>query len=302
MPFTLHECEQYMKAKKIQASHYDLLEYYMVFGGVPFYWSLLTRGQSVAQNVDKLIFAEDGKLRYEFNELYDSLFRNPEKYVRIVMELGKNGSGMTRDELVKQCELEENGRTSRMLEDLEECGFIRKIPTYGLKNQATFRLIDNYTLFYFQFVQGYAGHDEHRWTNMVHDQRRRTWEGLSFERVCLQHSRQIKAALGISGVETSESSWRCVSDDPDVRGAQIDLVIERGDRVVNLCEIKFASEKFAIDADYAVRLREKVGAFKRETGTRDNCHLTFVTTYGLRRNSHCGIVQSEVTLDDLFRE
>ena len=111
-----------------------------------------------------------------------------------------------------------------------------------------------------------------------------------------------KAALGISGVETSESSWRCVSDDPDVRGAQIDLVIERGDRVVNLCEIKFASEKFAIDADYAVRLREKVGAFKRETGTRDNCHLTFVTTYGLRRNSHCGIVQSEVTLDDLFRE
>ena len=105
-----------------------------------------------------------------------------------------------------------------------------------------------------------------------------------------------------TGVETSESSWRCVSDDPDVRGAQIDLVIERGDRVVNLCEMKFASEKFTIDADYAVHLREKVGAFKRETGTRDNCHLTFVTTYGLRRNNHCGIVQSEVTLDDLFRE
>ena len=103
-------------------------------------------------------------------------------------------------------------------------------------------------------------------------------------------------------METNESSWRCVSDDPDVRGAQIDLVIERGDRVVNLCEIKFASEKFAIDADYAVRLREKVGAFKRETGTRDNCHLTFVTTYGLRRNGHCGIVQSEVTLEDLFKE
>lgn len=113
---------------------------------------------------------------------------------------------------------------------------------------------------------------------------------------------RLLSALGISGVETSESSWRCVSDDPDVKGAQIDLVIERGDRVVNLCEMKFASEKFTIDADYAACLREKVGAFKRETGTRDNCHLTFVTTYGLRRNSHCGIVQSEVTLDDLFRE
>ena len=138
LPFTLHECKQYMRAKKIQASHYDLLEYYIVFGRAPFFCSLLTLGQSVTQNVDKLIFAEDGKLRYEFNELYDSLLRNPEKYVSIVMELGENGAGMTRDELVKQCELEEDGRTSRMQEDLEECGFIRKIPTYGLKNLATF--------------------------------------------------------------------------------------------------------------------------------------------------------------------
>ena len=119
---------------------------------------------------------------------------------------------------------------------------------------------------------------------------------------CLQHSRQIKVALGISGVETSESAWRCVSRDPDVRGAQIDLVIERGDRVVNLCEMKFASEKFAIDAEYASRLREKIGAFRRETSMRGNCHLTFVTTFGLRRNSHSGMVQSEVTLDDLFRD
>ena len=137
---------------------------------------------------------------------------------------------------------------------------------------------------------------------MVHDQRRRVWEGLAFERVCLQHSRQIKAALGIAGVGTSESSWRCVSCDPDVRGAQIDLVIERGDRVVNLCEMKFAFEKFAIDTAYAVSLREKIGAFRRETGTRGNCHLTFVTTYGLRKNGQSGMVQSEVTLDDLFRD
>ena len=211
---------------------------------------------------------------------------------------------MTREEIVAAIpDVGNDGALTTVLRNLETSGFVRRyVETGNVKKGSVFQLIDNYTLFFFQFVQGYAGHDEHRWSNMSNDQRRRTWEGLAFERVCLQHSRQIKAALGISGVETSESAWRCASRDPDVRGAQIDLVIKRGDRVVNLCEMKFASEKFGIDAEYASRLREKVGAFRRETGMRGNCHLTFVTTYGLRRNAYIGIVQSEVTLDDLFRE
>lgn len=270
----------------------------------PYYWSLLDKGESLSQNVDRLFFGARPELAEEFGRLYKSVFANPEPYIAVVTALGKKKCGMTRDEIVSSvADMENDGVLTTVLRNLETSGFVRRyVETGKRKKGSVFQLIDNYTLFYFQFVQGYAGHDEHRWTNMVHDQRRRTWEGLSFERVCLQHSRQIKAALGVSGVETNESSWRCVSDDPDVRGAQIDLVIERGDRVVNLCEMKFAAEKFTIDADYAARLREKVGAFKRETGTRDNCHLTFVTTYGLRRNGHCGIVQSEVTLDDLFRE
>lgn len=176
----------------------------------------------------------------------------------------------------------------------------RYVETGNVRKGSVFQLVDNFVLFHFRFVKGYAGHDPARWSHLARDARRTTWEGLAFERVCLQHSAQIKAALGIAGVETGESAWRCVSRDPDVKGAQIDLVIRRADRVVNLCEMKFCSEKFAIDAAYAEKLREKIGAFKRKTGTRDNCHLTFVTTYGLRRNPHSSMVQSEVTLDDLF--
>ena len=232
------------------------------------------------------------------------MFTNPEPYVAVVTALGKKKCGMTRAEIVAAVpDAENNGVLTDVLQNLETSGFVRRyVETGNVKKGSVYQLIDNYTLFFFQFVQGYAGHDEHRWSNMVHDQRRKVWEGLAFERVCLQHSRQIKAALGIAGVETSESSWRCVSCDPDVRGAQIDLVIERGDRVVNLCEMKFASEKFVIDAAYAASLREKIGAFRRETGTRGNCHLTFVTTYGLRKNGPSGMVQSEVTLDDLFKD
>ena len=302
-PFTLAECEAYVRAEGLVLDRKDIASAYMVFGGAPYYWSLLDKGESLSQNVDRLFFGARPELAEEFGRLYASVFANPEPYIAVVTALGKKKCGMTRDEIVSSvANMENDGVLTTVLRNLETSGFVRRyVETGKRKKGSVFQLIDNYTLFYFQFVQGYAGHDEHRWTNMVHDQRRLTWEGLAFERVCLQHSRQIKAALGISGVETSESSWRCVSDDPDVRGAQIDLVIERGDHVVNLCEMKFASEQFTIDADYAARLREKVGAFKRETGTRDNCHLTFVTTYGLCRNSHCGIVQSEVTLDDLFR-
>lgn len=303
-PFTLAECEAYVKAEGLIMDRKDIVSAYMVFGGAPYYWSLLDRGESLSQNIDRLFFGTRPELAEEFQRLYKSVFTNPEPYIAVVTALGKKKCGMTREEIVAAVPASDNnGTLTAVLRNLETSGFVRRyVETGNVKKGSVYQLIDNYTLFYFQFVKGYAGRDAHRWSNMVHDQRRVAWEGLAFERVCLLHSRQIKAALGISGVETSESSWRCVSRDPDVRGAQIDLVIERGDRVVNLCEMKFASEKYAIDAAYAAKLREKVGAFRRESGTRGNCHLTFVTTYGLRRNGNSGVVQSEVTLDDLFKD
>ena len=303
-PFTLAECEAYVKAEGLIMDRKDIVSAYMVFGGAPYYWSLLDRGESLSQNIDRLFFGTRPELAEEFQRLYESVFTNPEPYIAVVTALGKKKCGMTREEIVSAVpESDNNGTLTAVLRNLETSGFVRRyVETGNVKKGSVYQLIDNYTLFYFQFVKGYAGRDAHRWSNMAHDQRRVAWEGLAFERVCLLHSRQIKAALGISGVETSESSWRCVSRDPDVRGAQIDLVIERGDRVVNLCEMKFASEKYAIDAAYAANLREKVGAFRRESGTRGNCHLTFVTTYGLRRNGNSGVVQSEVTLDDLFKD
>ncbi|MBP5545505.1 MAG: ATP-binding protein [Kiritimatiellae bacterium] len=302
-PFTLAECEAFALAEGLVMDRKDLVAAYMVFGGAPYYWSLLDRGESLSQNIDRLFFSEGAELADEFGRLYKSVFASPEPYIAAVSALGRKKAGMTREELAAAIPGAANdGTLTETLRNLETSGFVRRyVETGNSRKGSVFQLIDNYTLFFFQFVQGRSGRDSAFWSHMLHDSRRTAWEGLAFERVCLRHSAQIKAALGISGIETKESAWRCSSRDPDVKGAQIDLVIERADRVVNLCEMKFCSEQFSIDAGYAASLREKVGAFKRETGTRANCHLTFVTTYGLRRNKYSSIAQSEVTLDDLFR-
>lgn len=301
-PFTLRECEEFVRAEGIAMDRKDIASAYMVFGGAPYYWSLLDRRESLSQNIDRLFFGQTAELADEFGRLYRSVFPSPDPYIAVVTALGKKKAGMTRAELADAVPGTANdGTLTELLRNLESSGFIRHYSMTGnIRKGSVFQLVDNYTLFYFQFVHGYSGRDSARWSHMVRSGARTAWEGLAFERICLQHSAQIKAALGIAGVETSESAWRCTSRDADVKGAQIDLVIRRADRVVNLCEMKFCSEKFAIDAGYAEKLREKIGAFKRETGTRDNCHLTFVTTYGLRRNAHSAMVQSEVTLDDLF--
>lgn len=301
-PFTLNECERYLEAEGFAMNRKDIVSAYMIFGGAPYYWSLLDKSESLAQNLDRLFFAPNAELAREFKRLYRSVFENPEPYIAIVTALATKKVGMTRDELLKCLHgVGSSGAFSENLANLETSGFIRKYAETGnAKKGSVFQLIDNYTLFYFKFLRNYTGRDENRWEHLANSQVRVVWEGLAFERVCLQHSRQIKRALGISGVATNESAWRsspCADGD---RGAQIDLVIERGDHVTNLCEMKFSSEEYSITSDESDSLRNKIAAFKRETGTRNACHLTFVTTYGLHKNKNSGLVQSQVTMDDLF--
>ena len=301
-PFTLHECEEFLESEQIVMGRKDIVSAYMIFGGAPYYWTLLDRNSSLSQNIDRLFFAPNAELSREFTRLYRSVFQNPEPYMDIVSALATKKVGMTRDELIDAIQgAGSNGNFSQCLDNLETSGFIRRYAETGnVKKGAVFQLIDNYTLFYFRFVRNYSGRDSMRWTHSIGDRGVSVWEGLAFERVCLQHSHQIKRALGVSGVLTNESEWRCRPSD-GTRGAQIDLVIERADHVVNLCEMKFSSGEYEVDANEAETLRNKVEAFRRYTHTTSACHLTFVTTYGVKRNRHSGIIQSQVTLDDLFQ-
>ncbi|MGN0907966.1 MAG: ATP-binding protein [Bullifex sp.] len=246
-PFTLKECEEYVKAAGLVLTRSQILQYYMIFGGVPFYWSFLQKGLSLSQNIDKVLFSANAPLRKEFQYLYGSIFRNPEVYLRIIRTLGHRKSGMTREEIIRDSGIRNSGDLSVKLEELESCGFIRKYHAFGLKTKnALYQLIDNFTLFHYSFLEDYPT-DECFWSDQINTPAVNTWMGLAFERVCLEHIRQIKIKLGISGVHTEVNSWSCRRDpDKGIFGSRIDLLIVRKDQIINLCEMKYSGSEYSL--------------------------------------------------------
>lgn len=302
-PFTLHECEQYIQQRGLILSRYDILEGYMVMGGIPFYWSFLERGKSLAQNIDDLFFAKYGKLNNEFNELYNSLFRQPEKYVSVVKALGEVKGGMTREEIISKCKLSSSGTVSSLLDDLENCGFIISTPSYGLKNQNIYRLIDNFTLFNLKFMQANVNNDEQFWSHNYLSPLRNSWVGLAFERVCFQHINQIKWALGIGGVVTSVYSWRIGSSVPGAGdGAQIDMLIDRADNMVNICEMKFSKDEYVVTLDDSKKLARRVSRFSQHINYKKSINITMITANGIAKRGYWGDVHQVITAVDLFKE
>ena len=294
-PFTLKECEEYAASRGLEYSRDQLAECYMVLGGIPMYWRYLEKGKSVAQNIDELFFARNEKLEGEFDELYASLFEHPEPYLAIVTALAKKKCGMTRDEVSDASGVENGGCLSRYLKVLEQCGFVRKFTELGKKSKGSvYQLIDNFTLFYFRFMESNRSNDRHYWAAMTDTRVHSTWAGLAFERLCLQHIDGIKRALGISGVLTNVHSWRNSN-------AQIDLLIDRRDGIINICEMKYCAGPYVMTAEDDVSLANKKLELKEATKTRKAVHLTMVTSFGVRPNSYSGKIQSFVTLDDLFR-
>ena len=301
-PFTLKECEAYARNRKLGMSQRQLLECYMVMGGIPFYWSFLKRERSLAQNIDELFFNPDGELAGEFDELYSSLFKNPEHYIAIVTTLGKKRIGMTRGELIEEGGIINNGNLTKALKDLEYCGFIRKYAPLGKKARgAVYQLIDFYTLFYFKFISSNANNDPHFWTLNQESPVYYAWSGLAFERVCFAHIAEVKAALGISGVLSNVYSWQSNKKDAGQRGAQIDMLIDRNDQVIDICEMKFSKSQYAINADDHDSLQNKIARLRSETKTIKAIHVVIVTTLGLSRTDYYDDAQNVITADDLFK-
>ena len=299
-PFTLRQCEEYMRERGSTMSRREIVEGYMVFGGSPYYWSLLDKSRSMAQNIDRLCFTAAGELAGEFRRLYASVFRRPEKHLKVITALYDRKEGLTREEISRKSGIQATGKLTLILDELEESGFLRRYAPMGRKTRgAVYQLMDNFTIFHLQFMAGRSSARRGFWLSNVDTAMLNAWEGIAFERVCMWHQDAIKSALGISGVSSEVSSWRSVQK---TGGGQIDMLIDRADGVVNLCEMKFSRGEFSISDAYAKRLRDRVQLFKDETGTRKSVHLTFVTTYGIRRNENSGIIQSKIVLDDLFRD
>ncbi|MBQ9308086.1 MAG: ATP-binding protein [Clostridia bacterium] len=301
LTFSLRECETYLQSRNIVMNRHQILECYMIMGGIPFYWSQLENGYSLSQNIDRIFFAKDAPLAHEFNHLYPELFKKPAPYISIVSALGRKKAGMTREELLEATHMPDSGNFTLRLQELESCGFIRKYLRYGMKERyAVYQLIDNFTLFYYSFLE-HKPSDEHYCSNQINTPQINAWCGSAFERVCLEHISQMKQALGISGVLSEAYSWSCKEDTASgVYGSQIDLMIVRRDQVINLCEMKYAGKKYAMTAKVDEEIRRKIVDFQTVTGARYAIHPTLVTPYGLADGSYAGSVQNVITTDDLF--
>ena len=297
-PFTLSECELFLQRKGFMFSRYDIALCHMVMGGIPYYLDMLETAMSLSQNIDNMLFRPNGKLSQEFNNLYASLFHNSTDYIKVVEALSDKRIGMTRNEIVKSTNIPSGNGLTTILRNLESCGFIRSYQQFAATrgNQTIYQLVDFFTLFHFRFLSK-RFQTVTMWSNFQNKAEFYAWAGLTFELLVLQHMRQVKNKLGIAGVETHEFTWRCVDDQ---QGAQVDLVIDRADNTVNICEMKFCINPFEINKQYEMNLRNKLAQFTHYTKMRKSLQLTMVTTFGLKANTHSGIVTNQVTLDDLF--
>ena len=300
-PFSLGECEEYSAELGLPYSREEVCLGYMIFGGVPFYWSLMKRGLSLRQNVDELVFAEDGKLRGEFDELFSSLFRNGRMYRRIAAAMAAVGCGVTREALLRRLKIRDGGKVTKCLDDLEACGFVRRYVAFGKKKKdSLFQLVDNFSLFHLRFLEDDPNPDGNFWKNTAGSAMQSAWRGIAFERVCLLHLWQIKNALRIGGVLTHVCSWRHEPDEMNPKGAQIDLLVDRADGVIDACEMKYTKDVFVPTEKSDSDMRRRLSVFADTTGTRKAVNAVLVTPFGMAQNRYAGRYANVVTFDDLF--
>ncbi|MCL2807933.1 MAG: ATP-binding protein [Coriobacteriia bacterium] len=299
LPFTLFECEEFFEAREVRLNRYDVICSYQIFGGIPYYLDNFNKRYSLAQNVDRLCFGSEAHLANEYEDVFKSLFVNSEKHREVVEALSNKKKGLTRQQVKEHLSFADGGNLTRVIKELEMSGFIREYHPFGKKKKGSLlQLSDPFTLFHLSWMKGRQQGHEGFWSQMLGSGAHNAWSGYAFEQVCLAHIPQIKQALGIAGVLTSCSSWS--SSPREGRGSQIDLVLERADNIINLCEMKFSNQEYTVDKKEDMALRDRRGAFMLETRTRKAVRLTLVTTYGLKQSMYSSIYQSVVSMDDLF--
>jgi uncharacterized protein len=302
-PFTLKETEEFLEAFGVHLKRREITQLYMALGGVAKYLSYVPGGQSPAQVISELCFSQSGPLFAEFPKLYSSLFDSSGKHIEIVRALAKKRKGMSQEELLEAVSMTHGGGATDILQELEEAGFIMSLPPFGKQaRKKLFRLIDEYSLFYLSWIEEISSSilrnfDPHYWAKQSSSPRWHAWAGHAFETVCLKHASNIKEALKIGGITTFESHFRHGGKE----GAEIDLVIDRADNCINLCEIKFCKGEFEITAAYAKELERKKAVFQKITKTRKTLFLTLITPYGVKENRYVReLVDNHLTLDCLF--
>lgn len=309
-PFSLYETESYLQEHKINLNRRQILDLYAVLGGVPLYWSFVRKGYSAHQCIDELCFQHNGPLVNEFNRLFESLFEDAKPYIDLIRIIARHRYGVGQAELIAKSKLPDGGTTVHRLHQLEEAGFITSLVPYGKKDKGVYYLIeDEYSLFYLYWIEpnlkiiARKSINAGFWIAQSNQAAWKTWAGLSFESTCYKHIDQIRKALKIDPGATA-GTWRFVPKENQLEeGAQIDLLFDRLDGAINLCEIKYSNKQFSIDKSYAQEILKKMEVFKKQTKTKKQLFFSMITTMGLKLTMYSEeIISNEATLDDLFKK
>lgn len=293
-PFTLKETRQFLQAKGCRFDNYQHIQAYMVFGGIPFYLEQFDKKLSASQNINRLCFGSNAFFRNEYQQLFKSLFSNHERHIAVIEAIAKKNKGCSRQEILRHVKVADGGRLSSILLELEQSNFIRKYPSFPKKNrESVYQLIDFFTLFHLKYLQKSSGLDKNFWIENMNTPSHLAWAGYAFEMVCLHHVDEIKKELGFSGIQSNTYAWFS-------KDAQIDLVIDRSDRVVNLIEIKFSTTEYLVTKKFNADLRKKIGAFAAETKTKKAIWPVMITTFGLRNRAYAELIHNAIDLNTFF--
>ena len=299
-PFSLAECEEFYRQRNVKFSRYDIVQSYMIFGGIPYYMGYMNEELSLAQNIDNVFFSKNAELRLEYDRLFQSVFKRPEAIKAIVEFLYTRNMGYTRNDIAKKLNISNGGHLTKDLNALIASDFVISYTPFGFSKRETYyKLTDAFCLFYLHFVKNKTIANNLFWQQSTALPEIVIWRGYAFENVCFNHIEQIKNALGISGVISSESAWTKKDDDED--GMQIDLLISRRDNAVNMCEIKFYSDDFVVSKEYYRTILRRSESLSKKLSPKISVYNTLITTYGLKKNEYSGAFVKTVTFDDLFK-
>lgn len=302
-PFTLRETELFLQKRGLNFNRNHITELYMAMGGIPHYLKEIQNGESVAQNVDRICFNRDGALYDEFINLYPSLFDYSENHITIIRALAAKHYGLSRTEITQYTKFSNGGGLTKILDELIHSGFITEHQPLGkIKRDIVYRISDEYSLFYLKFIENLKREGKGVWQGFEQTQTYKTWAGYAFENVCLKHISEIKKALGISGIFSTTSAYYQQGKD-GMDGCQIDLLIDRNDKVINLCEIKWSNAAYIITKAHSEDLKRKIALFKHYSKTQKQVFFTFINNNKVLQNDHSkGLIDKELTLDDLFNQ
>ncbi len=307
-PFDLRETKLFLEARGVKMKERQIVDVFLVTGGVPYYLEQIRRSRSAVQNIDALCFRPSGILYSEFPRIFRALFEQAETNLRIVKEIARYRYGLDRNRLLAALKMKSGGSFNKRIAELEAAGFIRAFRPYGKATRDTsYRVIDEYSLFYLRWIEPeiHSGFEFSRahWKKVTNSPAWFSWAGYAFEDLCLKHTQQICNALEIGEIRSRAAVWRHVpKKGKSDQGAQIDLLFDRDDDTITICAIKYSTAPFVIDKSYAEVLMKKVRVFEEKTRTKKQLLIAMITAGGLKPNLWAKeLIDHHIDLTDLFQ-